>query len=85
MRSTRGRPAPREIRAGNVPQRSRAPVLAASEATRRWTTGTLPQHDPYLRTGEVLVAHVTGEGSDVRVVALEQHRPATEKHLLQAR
>lgn len=50
------------------------PTLA--ETTRRWTTGTVPDADPWLRTGEVLVAHVAGTGPDARVVAVETHRPA---------
>ncbi|WP_024285857.1 histidine phosphatase family protein [Cellulomonas sp. KRMCY2] len=45
------------------------------ESTRRWTVGVLPTADPYLRTGEVLVAHVAGAGRSARVVALEHHRP----------
>ena len=56
------------------------PALAAvlpvvAEATRRWTTGTVPDDDPWLRTGEVLVAHVAGSGPGARVVAVETHRP----------
>ncbi len=36
----------------------------------------LPPQDPWLRTGEVLVAHLaSGQSGQVRVVALEQHRP----------
>ena len=46
-----------------------------AEATRRWTHGVLPGSDPYLRTGEVLVAHVAGAGHKARVVAVEHHRP----------
>ncbi len=54
-------------------------VLAAiAESTRKWTTGSLPHRDPYLRTGELLVAHVTGEGTKARVVALEHHRPVRQ-------
>lgn len=57
------------------------PALSAvlgtvADATRRWTTGTVPDADPWLRTGEVLVAHVAGTGRDARVVAVETHRPA---------
>lgn len=48
---------------------------AVAESTRKWTTGSLPHHDPYLRTGELLVTHVAGVGSKARVVALEHHRP----------
>ncbi len=54
----------------------RAVLSAVSESTRRWTTGTVPDADPWLRTGEVLVAHVAGTGSGARVVAVEAHRPA---------
>ncbi len=53
-----------------------AVLPALGEATRRWTTGTVPDADPWLRTGEVLVAHVAGSGPDARVVAVETHRPA---------
>ncbi|MCV2394892.1 NUDIX domain-containing protein [Actinotalea sp. M2MS4P-6] len=49
-----------------------------SEATRRWTHGILPAKDPYLRTGEILVAHVTGQGRKARVVAVEHHRPVRQ-------
>ena len=45
------------------------------DATRRWTTGSLPTTDPYLRTGELLLAHVTGTGPAARIVAVEHHRP----------
>ena len=48
---------------------------AISEATRRWTHGVVPGKDPYLRTGELLVAHVSGQGRKARVVAVEHHRP----------
>lgn len=50
-------------------------VAMIAESTRRWTLGTLPRKDPYLRTGEMLVAHVAGRGSAARVVAVEHHRP----------
>ncbi len=53
-----------------------AVLSAVADATRRWTTGTVPDSDPWLRTGEVLVAHVAGTGADARVVAVETHRPA---------
>lgn len=43
--------------------------------SRRWTMGLLPTADPWLRTGEVLVAHVCGTGTAARVVAVEHHRP----------
>lgn len=49
-----------------------------AESTRRWTHGILPSSDPYLRTGEVLVAHVVGLGSKARVVAVEHHRPVRQ-------
>jgi 8-oxo-dGTP diphosphatase len=56
------------------------PVLPAvmatiGEATRGWTVGSLPRKDPFLRTGEVLVAHVNGTGRGAGVVAVERHRP----------
>ena len=53
-----------------------AVLSTVADATRRWTTGTVPDADPWLRTGEVLVAHVAGTGPDARVVAVEAHRPA---------
>ena len=46
-----------------------------AEATRKWTIGRLPTADPYLRPGDVLVAHLTGTGPSARVAALEHHRP----------
>jgi 8-oxo-dGTP diphosphatase len=39
-------------------------------------TGAPPDRDPFLRPGEVLVAHITGTGADPRVVAVERHHPA---------
>ena len=55
-------------------------VLAAISArTRRWTTGHVPAADPYLRPGELLLAHVRGEGAAARVVALEHHRPLRDQ------
>ncbi|HWS59122.1 MAG TPA: NUDIX domain-containing protein [Actinotalea sp.] len=58
-------------------------VLATIEdATRRWTLGMLPAHDPYLRTGELLVAHVTGSGTGARVVAVEHHRPVRQPNVV---
>lgn len=52
---------------------------AISRASRRWTLGRLPRSDPYLKTGEVLVAHTTRtERGRPRVVALERHRPTVE-------
>ena len=53
-------------------------VATIADATRRWTGGTLPTRDPYLRTGELLVAHVTGTGSKARVVAIGHHRPVRQ-------
>ena len=50
-------------------------LTAISQHTRRWTRGRMPGKDPYLRTGELLVAHVTGTGKSARVVAIEHHRP----------
>lgn len=47
-----------------------------AEASRKWTLGSVPSKDPWLRTGEVLVAHVVVVGNGPRVVALETHRPA---------
>lgn len=60
------------------------PVLPAlleliGDATRRWTIGSIPHTDPYLRTGEVLVVHVAGEGSRARVVAVETHRAGSAR------
>jgi 8-oxo-dGTP diphosphatase len=54
----------------------RSVMDAIGEGTRRWTIGTLPEKDPWLRTGEALVAHVAGSGSAARVVAVERHRGA---------
>lgn len=56
------------------------PVLATvvemlDGATRRWSLGRLPGADPYLRPGELLLAHVSGTGGATRVVAVEHHRP----------
>ena len=42
---------------------------------RPWSLGELPRHDPYLRPGETLVAHVSGRGDRARVIAVERHRP----------
>lgn len=52
-----------------------AVMAALDEATRGWTVGRLPRKDPYLRTGEVLFAHVNHAGREGRVVAVERHRP----------
>lgn len=52
-----------------------AVLTTVDGATRRWTTGRVPDEDPWLRTGEVLVAHVAGRGDGARVVAVERHRP----------
>ena len=70
-------------RPGHVALCTHRPVLATvvdelEEATRRWTAGHLPHRNPWLRTGEVLVAHLLGEGSRARVVAVERHRPAPD-------
>ena len=46
-----------------------------TEASRCWMAGAIPTRDPYLRTGETLVVHVTGKGAATRVVAAETHRP----------
>lgn len=48
---------------------------AVGGATRKWTVGELPHHDPWLRPGELLVAHVT---RGRHVVAIERHRPPLE-------
>lgn len=66
----------------NVVLSTHRPVLrsvmdAVGECTRRWTVGSLPDEDPWLRTGEALVAHVTGSGAAARVVAVERHRGAS--------
>lgn len=53
-------------------------VSAIAESTRKWTSGSLPSRDPFLRTGELLVAHVTGTGAKARVVGLEHHRPVRQ-------
>ncbi len=70
-------------RAGDVLLTTHRPALPTvfetiGEASRRWTTGSLPERDPYLRTGEVLVAHVCGTGAKARVVALGHHRPVRQ-------
>lgn len=53
-----------------------AAVQVLGAATRRWTTGTLPDADPYLRPGELLVAHVTTAPGRrrPRLAAVETHR-----------
>jgi 8-oxo-dGTP diphosphatase len=48
---------------------------AVDRECRKWTLGGVPTADPYLRTGEVLIAHVAGAGESSRVVAIERHRP----------
>lgn len=54
-------------------------VLATiGSAMRSWSLGRLPAKDPWLRPGEVVVAHVSGgvqDGREPRVVAVENHRP----------
>lgn len=42
-------------------------------ATRKWTRGKLPQKNPYLPAGGVLIAHVVDTESGPRVAALERH------------
>lgn len=42
--------------------------------SRAWTLGTLPEADPYLRPGAVLVCHLR-QRPPIRVVALEQVHP----------
>ena len=44
----------------------------------RHVADALPTTDPYLKTGEVLVAHVAQTPKGPRVVAVEQHRPPAE-------
>lgn len=56
------------------------PVLPAimetvADATRRWTLGQVPAKDPYLRTGEALIAHVAGTDGGARIAAVETYRP----------
>ncbi|WP_372592906.1 histidine phosphatase family protein [Actinotalea sp.] len=53
-------------------------MATIADSTRRWTGGTLPTSDPYLRTGELLVAHVCGTGPKARVVAIGHHRPVRQ-------
>ena len=48
-------------------------VVAAH--SRRPVADALPHRDPFLHTGEVLVAHVARTEHGPRVVAVEQHRP----------
>jgi 8-oxo-(d)GTP phosphatase len=43
--------------------------------SRRSVADALPARDPFLRPGEVLVAHVAQTGKGPRVVAVEQHLP----------
>ncbi|WP_149203648.1 NUDIX hydrolase [Actinotalea subterranea] len=50
-------------------------LAVVEKARRRWTVGTIPHTEPWLRTGEALVAHVVGTGRATRVVGLERHRP----------
>lgn len=47
-------------------------VKRLQRAQKRWTDGRLPDADPWLRPGEVLVAHLTPGGA---LVAVERHRP----------
>ncbi len=56
------------------------PVLPAvmstlARSTRRWTVGTLPQTDPYLRPGEALVAQVADAGKGPRIASIERVLP----------
>ncbi|MDT0167164.1 NUDIX hydrolase [Actinotalea sp. AC32] len=53
-------------------------VDTVNEATRRWTFGSLPTKDPWLKTGEMLVCHVS-DGDRPRVVAVERHRGAASE------
>jgi len=48
-------------------------VVAAH--SRRPVADALPHRDPFLHTGEMLVAHVARTEQGPRVVAVEQHRP----------
>ena len=43
--------------------------------SRRSVADSLPSTDPYLRPGEVLVAHVGQTGKGPRVMAVESHLP----------
>jgi 8-oxo-dGTP diphosphatase len=51
---------------------------AVDQFARPWTTGTIPEKNPYLKTGQMLVVHVSTARGRPRVVALERHRPAVE-------
>ena len=50
-------------------------VDVLAQHTRRQVADALPQQDPFLRPGEVLVAHVAQSAKGPRVVAAERHRP----------
>lgn len=53
-------------------------VLAMSdEYTTHSTLGRMPTDDPYLRTGEMVVAQVAKIGKKSRIVSLERMRPHT--------
>lgn len=47
-----------------------------AQHSRREVANTLPHEDPFLRTAEMLVAHVSRTPAGPRVVATERHRPA---------
>lgn len=51
---------------------------AVHQSARPWTTGTIPAKNPYLRTGQMLVVHVSTARGRPRVVAVERHRPAVD-------
>src|SRR3712207_7064339 len=58
--------------------RSHRPVLPTvldvlGQHSRRSVADSLPSKDPYLRPGEVLVAHVGQTGKGPRVMAVESH------------
>ena len=46
--------------------------------SRRAVADALPRTDPYLRPGEVLVAHVAQSPKGPRAVAVERHRPPVQ-------
>ncbi len=65
---------------GDVAVCTHRPVLptvlgVVREHTRHHARAALPTSDPYLRPGEVLVAHVTAGADGPRVEAVERHTP----------
>lgn len=80
----------RQIVAGMITEPRQAAALCTHrpvlpmvlEAIERLATRTvssaLPEEDPYLKVGEILVTHVaTPNNRATRVIAVERHRPAT--------